>query len=521
MLIWAVPWRPGAMDELHELPLTIRDCLRQAVARNADGEALVTRSARLSWRQLDDLADRARDALWSLGLRPGDRVAACLPNDLDVVLSFHGAMRLGAVWLGVNRKLAPPEKEYLLEDAGAALLLCEAETDEQLVGRRPATRRVAVGATGEWAAALGEAPAVQPPPVDPFAPAALAYTSGTTGHPKGAVQSQHNLLLPACALVASRGYGPELRKGDCFPLTVLNMHVLSTLLVARAGGCSVIMDRIDAEGVADWIRREGVTLWNGPPALLHSMVTSEVEPEALASLDEIWSGGGDFPEQLRERFAARFGVSVLVSYGLSEAPSVVTLDPQDGEHRPGASGRPSPQLRVELRDEEGRVLATGERGEICVGPVTEGPWAGRYRPMLGYLGREEATAEALAGGVLHTGDIGYLDEDGFLHVVDRKSLMIIRGGANVYPAEVERVLLEAPGVVDCAVFGIPDERLGERVMAAVVLEGGIELQAGDLEAHCRGSLARYKVPERFVAVEVLARNEMGKVERAGLAQLLG
>jgi acyl-CoA synthetase (AMP-forming)/AMP-acid ligase II len=280
------------------------------------------------------------------------------------------------------------------------------------------------------------------------------------------------------------------------------------------------MDRIDAEGVAEWIRRERVTLWNGPPALLHSLTGGEVEAEALASLTELWSGGGDCPESLRERFAEKFGVTVLVSYGLSEAPTVVTLDPQDGDHRPGASGRPSPQLAVEVRDDEGRALPAGERGEICVGPAAEGPWAGSYRTMLGYWGQEGATPEALAGGVLHTGDVGFFDADGFLHVVDRKSLMIIRGGANIYPAEVERVLIEAPNVVACAAFGIADERLGERVVAAVELAEGSELDADGLTAHCRESLARFKVPERFVAVAALPRNAMGKVQRDGLVQLL-
>src|SRR5690606_11673722 len=206
---------------------------------------------------------------------------------------------------------------------------------------------------------------------------------------------------------------------------------------------------------------------------------------------------------------AKFGHEVVATYGLTEAPSVVTIDPREGGHRPGASGRPLPHLSLEIVD-----------GEICVGPVAGGERAGFYRLMLGYLGRPEATAETLAGGRLHTGDVGEIDADGYLHVRDRRSLVIIRGSANVYPAEVERVLSEAPGVAGCAVFGIPDERLGERVMAVVEPAPGAVLDEERLRAHCAGQLARHKVPGRIAVVDASPRNAMGKVQRAGLPGLL-
>jgi acyl-CoA synthetase (AMP-forming)/AMP-acid ligase II len=483
---------------MRSVPASVARVLDPVLAAAPDSEALVARSGRQTYAELDRLADRAAWAFRDLGVRAGDRVAASLPNDTAVVVAFHGAMRLGAVWVGVNRALAPPEKRWLLADSGAALLL--GDDDEGEIGVR------VVGA-GEWRAALD---AARDGPVgvdvDPFAPAGIAYTSGTTGHPKGAVHSQHNLLAPGTVLVETRGYGPDLRKGDCFPFTILNMAVLTTLLVSQAGGCSIVMDRIDAEGVADWIRRERVTTWNGPPALLHDLATSEaVTPADLASLTEVWTGGADCPEAIRARFAARFGLPVLATYGLSEAPTVVAIDPRDGPHVPGASGRPLPHLAVRVVD-----------GEVCVGPA---PGDDRYRTMLGYWRRPEATAAALAGGDLHTGDLGEVDADGYLHIRDRKSLLIVRGGANVYPAEVERVLLEAPGVGACAVLGVPDERLGERVVA-VVEAAAPPLDEEAVRAHCLAHLARYKVPERFVAVEALPRNAMGKVIRADLGSLV-
>lgn len=499
-------------------PASVARVLDRALSSAPDSEALVTRSARLSYAQLDAAAHRAAHALAALGVRRGDRVGASLPNEVDVVAAFHGAMRLGAVWVGVNRALAPPERRYLLADCGASVLLCEGdgEAGDPAVDPGEGVRAIDLAT---WRSAVDAASAAPwtGPDVDPFAPAGIAYTSGTTGHPKGAVHSQHNLLLPGAVLVASRGYGPSLRKGDCFPFTILNMAVLTTLLVSQAGGTSIVMDRIDAEGVAEWIRTERVTTWNGPPALLHSLASmDQIAASDLASLDEVWTGGADCPEAIRRAFAAKFALPVLATYGLSEAPTVVAIDERSGaSHRTGASGRPLPHLAVRIVDGTGAEVPTGETGEIVVGPADD-----RYRPMLGYWERPEATAAAVVDGALHTGDLGFVDADGHLHVRDRTSLLIIRGGANVYPAEVERVLQEHPAVAASAVLGVPDERLGERVAALVQPVEGASIDLDELRAHLLANLARYKVPEQLVVVASLPRNAMGKVIRTELPALL-
>jgi long-chain acyl-CoA synthetase len=491
------------------LPRTVAEVFAPVVAADPDREALVTRSGRWSYAELDRLASRAAHALVALGVRPGDRVAGALPNELDVLLAFHGTMRLGAVWVGLNRALAPPEKQYLLDDSGTSLLLCDAPTAEQVSGGSVHVLTVDDG-PGEWRDALAAAP--DEPfvgDVDPFAPAGIAYTSGTTGYPKGATHSQHNLLVPGAMLGASRGWDSSLRKGDFLALTILNMQVLTTLTTAQAGGSAIIFDRNDPVGVAEWIREEQVTVWNGPPALIHSLARDDgVAASDLASLEEVWNGGGDCPEPVRAAFEEKFGKPVLMTYGLSEAPTVVTIDDPDGTHAVGGSGRPLPHLEIHVVDDE-----------LCVAPASSGEYAGVYRPMLGYWKRDDATAEALRDGMLHTGDLGFVDDDGFLHVRDRKSLVIIRGGGNVYPAEIERVLHERPEIEACAVVGLPDERLGERVAVAVQLRQGVTVTEDELREHCLANLAKYKVPERWLFVDGFPRNSMGKIQRRELPDL--
>lgn len=465
--------------KLRAVPLAIAEVFASC---DPSAEALVTRTARLSYGELDALCARATGALADMGVTQGDRVAACLPNDVEVVAAFHAVMRLGAVWVGVNKALAPPERQYILDDSGARLFLEDAT---------------------ELSSAFASASPREANNVDVHAPAGIAYTSGTTGFPKGAVHSQHNLLLPGRMVVESRGYDASLRKGDCFALTILNLQVLTTLLTAQAGGTAIVMDRIDATGVAEWIQAERIHLFNGPPALLHSLAHDDaITPEDLSSLKEVWTGGADCPEAIRRAFQDKFGLPILATYGLTEAPTIVAMDPVGGPHVAHASGKPLPHLSV----------TTGADDEILVSAADD-----RYKPMLGYWGKDEATKDALRDGVLHTGDVGFIDPDGYLHVRDRKSLVIIRGGANVYPAEVERVLQEFDGVIASAVVGVPDERLGERVVALIE---GPSVDIAALTEHCLANLAKYKVPERFVLVDQFPRNAMNKIIRKELHTLL-
>ncbi len=483
----------------------IAQVLDAALAARPDAPAVVARSGSLSYRQLDAQADAAAAALWSRGVRPGDRVAACLPNDLDIVTAFHGTQRIGAVWIGVGEALTEAEQRALVDDCAPQVVLAGPEC--KLADATTVTME-------QWSDLCTNASNVPRVQTNPHAAAAIAYTSGTTGRPKGVVHSQHNLLLPGRVLVASRGWGPGLRKGDCFPLTILNMLVLTTLLTAQAGGCCVIMDRRDAEGIAEWVTRERIAVWNGAPAQLYDLARrSDLD---LSSLTDIWCGGGDCSDQLRATFHSAHGQHVRATYGLTEAPTVVSIDPVGDEWQPAASGRVLPHLNVVAHGESGAALEPGGEGELGLEAARSGPWAGAWTPMLGCW--EDGAVRASATSTL-TGDVGSVGGDGWLRIVGRKKVVVVRGGANVYPAEVERVLTACPDVAAAAVFGVPDERLGERV-AALVEPVGAELDLDRVRDVCASQLARYKVPEVWATVPHLPTNAMGKVIRTGLDELL-
>ena len=496
-------------------PQTIAAVLDRVLARVPEREALVGRSGRFSYAELDRAANRAAHELAELGVGQGDRVAACLPNDVDLVIAFLGVQRLGAIWVGINRPLAAPEKAHVLRDCGAKLYLAAPDLSGQVDG---AARVVTVtpGSVGR-----GEDAPLRPRvAIDPHDPAAIAYTSGTTGFPKGAVHSHHNLLLPGAVAAATGAYGPEVRQGVVLPLTILNLVVLAPLVAFQDGSACVCIDRIDAEGLAEQVRRERVGHFAAVPTVFYDLLTHPGVTRAdLASLVRPEVGGAECPEEFRRLYRERFGADVVIGYGMTEAPTAVTRTDGSAAPSPGLCGKAVPQVEIVIQDEKGEPVPRGEIGEICVAPRTTGPWAGVYTPMLGYWNKPDETARALRGGVYHSGDLGFLDERGDLYIRGRRNELILRGGANVYPAEVERVLQEHPAVAAAAVLGRPDTRLGQRVVAAVQLAAGRTATADELAAFARERLARYKVPERIAVVAALPRNAMGKVVKRELEPL--
>jgi acyl-CoA synthetase (AMP-forming)/AMP-acid ligase II len=516
-------------------PPSIRDILAAPLAEMPDREALVGRNGRYTYAELDREVRRAASVMWSLGVRPGERVAACLPNDVDIVIAFLATQRLGAIWVGINAPLAPPEKLYMLNDSGAVLLLASPACFDEVSPRRSeaaALRHIVrvdpTSADGEWRKRLREAGDAEPAAIaaiaaivaDPFAPAAIAYTSGTTGLPKGAVHSQRNMLMPGVVFRLQRRYPEGARQGSVLPMTILNLFTLEVLPALTDRRCLVCIDRIDAPGLAEWIEKEQVGVLTAVPTVFHDLLNNPaVRPGQLDSLVAPGAGGADVPPEIIRLYKERHGRDMVIGYGMTEAPTVVCWSDGSTPTAPGLCGTPLAHLCIDIRDDDGKVLPAGEVGEICVSPATSGDYAGLYTPMLGYWNKPDATRAALQGGVYHTGDMGFFAPDGNLYIKGRRNQMIIRGGANVYPAEVERVLDAHPAVLCAAVLGVADARLGERVVAAVQLRPGASVEGEALRAHALQQLARYKAPDEFRFVETMPRNAMNKIIKADLRHL--
>lgn len=522
--------RPAATAPAHIAGVgTIGELLDPLVRERPDQPILIGRSGHFTVAELATASNRAANALRQLGVRRGTRVAASLPNDVDVVVAFLGAMKVGAIWLGVNRPLAAPEKAYMLRDSQSGVFIGDADALAQVAMHRSELPELhstlavgsgdGTGADHRWDDVVADAEiAPQTDIVDPLAPAAIAYTSGTTGFPKGAVHTQHNLLLPG-KVGALRGTAEAAVIGVPLPLTILNLMILGPLAAYQAGHTLVAMDRVDGLGMAEWIQAERVTTIAAVPAMLHDLLTHpDVSDDMLESITNIGVGGADMPDAFRRLYEKRFHRRVGSGYGLTEAPTAVTVEDVDAEPVAGASGTALPQVTIHIVDDDDRHLGPGEVGEVCVGPALDGPFADVYRPMLGYWNRPEESAKALRGGLLHTGDVGLLDEGGNLLIKDRKNDLIIRGGANVYPAEIERVLHDVAGVAACAVVGRPDDRLGERVVAFVECSPGATLEEAALREHCLENLARYKVPDVVEFVSAFDRTPMGKIRKGPLRE---
>lgn len=523
----------GAALSIPGSPATIREALEQVVARYPDREALVDRHARYSFARLQREVEALAAALVAQGVVPGERVAMTAGCRHEIVLAFLATQWIGAIWVGINPLLAGPEKAFQLRDCGVALFIGERGSVAQIEAERdtlPDLRRiVSVGEPGEADAfrALIQANsgAVVPRPIiDPRAVAALGYTSGTTGFPKGVMHSQHNMMVAAVSRISGvqADEGPaDIRRGAAMGLSILNAIVRSGLTALVSGGCLVCIDRRDAGGIAEWIEKERVEAISLPSAVLHDFLRLEIAPERLRSLRLVGNSGSAVPEDVRQRYVERFGHPVLVGYGLTEAPTVLTTSGIDRPFVPGGSGQACGHIEVAILAPDGSRSAIGDDGEICARSRQDGDWAGIWSPMLGYWDRPEATREALRGGWLHTGDIGRFGSDGTLYVTGRKNDLIVRGGANIYPAEIERVLAAEPGVRGVAVIGLPDARLGESVAALIELEQ-IPDDIAPLEARLRESvsraLARYKIPERWRFVGELPRTVSGKIVKAGLGE---
>jgi o-succinylbenzoate---CoA ligase len=465
----------------------------------------------LSFAALNARAEDVARRLRALGATPGSRVAALLRNGPLYAALVHAAPLAGFTLLPLNTRLSATELAWQLSDAGASLLLFDEAgraQAEQAAHLTPGVALVAADRAGGAAPLLGDVPPSDAPLRTTIAldeVHTIIYTSGTTGRPKGAMLSYGNHWWSAVGSALNLGTRDDDRW--LAPLPFFHVGGLAVLMRgAIYGMAAVIPESSDAAAINRAIDAHHVTIVSVVSTLLQRMLDERGERPFPAALRCVLLGGGPAPRPLLDACAAR-GIPVVQSYGLTEAASqVATLAPADALARLGSAGKPL--LPNELRIiHAGEHAQPGEVGEILV----RGPSI-----MIGYVNQPEASAAALRDGWLHTGDMGYLDAEGFLYIVDRRSDLIISGGENIYPAEVEEALLSHPDVAEAGVVGAPSAEWGQVPIAFVVARGGAMIDAAALIAHCAARLARYKIPRAIHMVDALPRNATGKLLRAQL-----
>ncbi|TNY36004.1 acyl-CoA synthetase [Thermomonospora catenispora] len=473
--------------------------------------ALVYEDRRLTYAELHERVTRLAHALRGLGIRRGDRVAYLGPNHPSFLETLFAAGALGAVFVPLNIRLAGPEIAFQLADSGTSVLVyapSHAELVDGLEGTPSVRERIALA--GERPGAHGYEDLLAGAPADPIdEPVSLEetcmimYTSGTTGRPKGAVLSHGNITWNAINVLVDHDLIADevaLVSAPLFHTAGLNMLTLPVLL---KGGCCVLVPSFDPDATLELIERHRITFMFGVPTMFWQVARSPRWAEAdLSSVRLMTCGGSPVPPALIEIYAER-GLTFLQGYGMTEAsPGVLFLDAEHAVSKTGSAGVPHFFSDVRVVGPDMTDVAPGETGEVIV----NGPHV-----MSGYWGLPEETARAFTDGWFHTGDAARIDEDGYAYIVDRIKDMIISGGENIYPAEVEKAILADPDVLDCAVIGVPDPTWGEVGRAVVVPRPGSDLTEQRVLEALAGRLAKYKIPKSVVFTDELPRNAAGKI----------
>ena len=485
----------------------LADNLTQTATQHGDRPAIKLDDLVLTYADLQDGARRVATLLKSKGIGPGDRVGLVLPNVPPFPVLFYGALAVGAVVVPMNPLLKGREVKYYLEDSGASIVFAWKDMAEEAGKGASEVGIECVEVGPDFARSLADhEPAEEVEDRADDDAVVLLYTSGTTGQPKGAELTHHSMSTNAATTAETL---VELSEKDvvmgCLPL----FHVFGLTCGLNAsvlkGSCLTLIPRFDPDKALQIVARDQVTVFEGVPTMYAGMLHAETADEAdMTSLRACISGGSAMPVEVMKNFEEQFDCIVLEGYGLSETSPVASFNKPGQERKPGSIGTEVRGVEMKVVGEDDEPVAQGEVGEI----VIKGE-----NVMRGYWGREEDTTEAIKDGWFHTGDLAKIDEDGYFFIVDRKKDLIIRGGYNVYPREVEEALYEHESVAEVAVIGIPDDNLGEEVGAAVALKRGEKVSEKELQAFAKDRLAAYKYPRTVWIVDELPKGPTGKILR--------
>jgi len=487
------------------------EIISESARKNNDAVAIAYDATTFTYQQLNEAVDKLAASLFQLGLRRGDRLALMLPNLPQFVIAYFALLKLGVWIIPLNVMFKEAEIRYILEDSEAkgfigwdlfAQTLLKAATNLDRCSLHILLGENILPGCFELAQLIsaGEAAALEPIPTDEIA--VVFYTAGTTGHPKGAMLSHENLLASIQGCRQALLVRPEDRVLAVLPLfhsfgQIVGMHVPLT-----SGAVIIMHSKFDAAAIADSLQNDRVTIFPGVPGMFEQLLQLNPAKEKLATVKFCVASGAPLTESLQDEMNRRFGVPILAGYGLSECSPLAAVQQPHGLLRHGSVGIPLPGLEIRILDDSGKALRPNEVGEIAISGNAV---------MRGYLNRSEATKDVLRDGWMMTGDVGYLDADGYLTIVERKKDLILKAGFNVYPREVEKFINAHPKVEECAVIGVPDKHSGEEAKAYVVLRQGQHSSKEEIINYCREKMAAYKCPKHIEFCGSLPRGATGKV----------
>ncbi|WP_462413286.1 class I adenylate-forming enzyme family protein [Neobacillus sp. Marseille-QA0830] len=474
-----------------------------------------------TYSNLDALkhANQIAHGLRNLGIQQGDRVLVCMPNCPEVLFSYQGITRAGAIIVPVMYLLHAHEIEYIIKASRAKAVITSSELLPKIKESvRPINDKPFVLVCDDFedsdAISLSnltkQTDADTSPDVSGLTendPAVILFTSGTTGKPKGVILTHKNLYSNASASLTSNPNPDRITTIGILPLAHVFGLTVSNVLYLR-GSSIVVFSKFDPEKVFAAIEKYKVTSFSVVPAMVYAMLNHpNADKYDLSSLEKLGSGSAALPDAIRLAFKEKFNVDVYDGYGLSEAAPAVSGYRDGMPYKKGSVGVPIEGVEIRIVDPNDREVPVGEVGELIVRGDNVTP---------GYFENEEETARVLKNGWLHTGDMAKLDEEGFLYIVDRKKDLIIRGGFNIYPRDIEELLSAHPAVLENAVIGVPDERMGEEVLAFVVKKPGSDVTQQELIEYCQAHIAKNKSPRNIVFIDSLPRNGVGKILKTRL-----
>ncbi|MFL0506199.1 class I adenylate-forming enzyme family protein [Ureibacillus sp. 179-F W5.1 NHS] len=474
------------------------------------------------------ISSKVSSLIRSLGIEKGDRVLICIPNCPEVIFSYQGVLGAGAIIVPVMYLLHENEINFILKNSEAKAVITSSTLLPKIINastdlaNKPKIICIDQPNTSEleqvdieiieWEKALANiTAAIEKHPLDMEETdiAVILYTSGTTGVPKGVMLTHKNLYANSMSGVSLRDDETRGTTIGVLPLAhIYGFGIMNSMLLL--GSSVVIFSKFDAEEVFKVIEKYKVKSFAAVPAMVHAMVYHpNADQYDLSSLETVGSGSAALAVSLRHKFKEKFGAEVRDAYGLSEASPGVASQRNDMPIKEGSVGIPMPGVKIKIVDEDGKELPAGEVGELLVQGDNVTP---------GYFRNEEATKKALQNGWLHTGDMAKVDEEGYLYIVDRKKDLIIRGGFNIYPRDLEELLVKHEAVLEAAVIGIPSERMGEEILACIVKKEGVSVGESELIDYCQKNLAKYKTPRHVVFIDELPRNGVGKILKTKLRE---